>query len=183
MRLSDTLYRQERFLLASASLATVLPLLAAATASAQPSQGAAITQPEQIDRAVASFTGAAIGEVGGARVPADRRLRLAACPLPLDVEWHGRGRSTVKVSCTGPESWNIFVSTRPAPQQADTAPVVNRGDPITVVVRGRGFSVQQSGEAMDNGSAGDWIAVRTSRDATPIRARIERPGLAVIPAG
>jgi flagella basal body P-ring formation protein FlgA len=52
-----------------------------------------------------------------------------------------------------------------------------------VVVRGRGFSVQQTGEALENGRIGDWIGVRTQRGAEPIRARIERPGMALIPAG
>ena len=51
------------------------------------------------------------------------------------------------------------------------------------MVRGRGFSVQQPGEAMEGGAVGDWIFVRTARKAEPLRARIERPGLAVIPAG
>jgi flagella basal body P-ring formation protein FlgA len=59
------------------------------------------------------------------------------------------------------------------------------------LVRGRGFTVQQSGEAVEGGSIGDWIAVRTdprpgsrgSARGEAIRARIERPGLAVIPAG
>lgn len=182
MLLTDTTKRNEKFLINVAVLLASLPLLAV-NALAQTSAGSATTDPAEIDRAVSAFTGAAIGEVGGARVPADRRLRLAACAAPLDVAWHGRGRATLKVSCAGPENWRIFVATRPAPVPEQAAPMVNRGDPITVVVRGRGFSVQQTGEAMDTGSVGEWIAVRTSRDATPIRARIERPGLAVIPSG
>jgi len=36
---------------------------------------------------------------------------------------------------------------------------------------------------LDSGGEGDWIAIRTSRETAPVRARIERPGLAVIPAG
>ncbi|WP_108790061.1 flagella basal body P-ring formation protein FlgA [Erythrobacter sp. Alg231-14] len=174
--------RLETRLLAIAAIIACLPLFAAAaSAQSTPSQG--FTDPAEIDRAVTQFTGVTIGEVGGARVPADRRLRLAACMAPLDVAWHGRNRSTVQVACAGPESWRIFIATRPAPQSAQIAPIVSRGDPITVVVRGRGFTVQQSGEALDNGTIGDWIGVRIDRDATPIRARIERPGLAIIPAG
>ncbi len=178
----DQKLRFETRLLAIAALMVCLPLFAAA-ASAQQAATQAVTDPVDIDRAVAQFTGSAIGEVGGARVPADRRLRLAACAAPLDVAWYGRNRSTLQVSCAGPENWRIFIATRPAPQSATDAPIVSRGDPVTVQVRGRGFSVQQTGEAMDNGAMGDWIGVRTSRDATPIRARIERPGFAVIPAG
>lgn len=169
-------------LLATAVVIACLPLFAA-LASAQGSATSSYTAPAEIDRAVREFTGVEIGEVGGARLPADRRLKLAACAGPLDVNWHGRAQTIVKVECSGPESWRIFIATRspqPAPAKAD---IIARGDPITVMVRGRGFTVQQSGEAMENGSVGDWIAVRTERRAEAIRARIERPGLAIIPVG
>jgi len=178
----QTSQRLETRLLSLATLIVCLPLFAAAAAAqTMPAQG--FTQPAAIDRAVTEFTGVPIGEVGGARVPADRRLRLSACAAPLEVSWHGRNRSTVRVACAGPESWRIFIATRPTPQAEQTAPIVSRGDPITVLVRGRGFTVQHTGEAIDNGAIGDWIAIRTSRDNTPVRARIERPGLAIIPAG
>jgi flagella basal body P-ring formation protein FlgA len=183
--------RLELRLLATVLMIASLPLFAA-LASAQ-ENAPRLTLPADIDRAVAEFTGAQIGEVGGARLPADRRLRLAACAEPLDVGWHGRTQGTVAVECKGPQSWRIFIATRPAQSAsgAATGPAVMRGDPITVMVRGRGFTIQQSGEAMESGTVGEWIAVRT--DARPgarsgtrgeaIRARIERPGLAVIPAG
>lgn len=175
--------RLESRVLITAIALMCLPLFAAtATAQQIGSEQAQFTDPAQIDRAVIAFTGAPIGETGGARVPADRRLRLAACAAPLAVSWHGQNRSTVQVACAGPESWRIFIATRPASQSAAAAPIVSRGDPITVIVRGRGFSVQQTGTAMDAGGIGDWIAIRTSRDNDPIRARVERPGLAIIPA-
>jgi flagella basal body P-ring formation protein FlgA len=159
--------------------------LTTAPASAQSALPSGITDPGEIDRVVAQFTGAAIGATGGARQPADRRLRLAPCSQPLFASWHGQAQTTVSVECPDPGGWRIFVATlspqTPASQeQAERA--VKRGDPITVVVRGRGFSVQQAGEALDNGAIGDWIGVRTSRRGEPVRARIERPGLAIIPA-
>ncbi|MBU7579866.1 MAG: flagella basal body P-ring formation protein FlgA [Porphyrobacter sp.] len=147
------------------------------------------TDPAEIDRAVAAFTGAAIGTPGGARGPSDARLRLAGCGGPLAVGWHTAARTAVQVECAGPTPWRIFVAIAPA-QEAGTylraaapPPAVKRGDAITLVVRGRGFSVQQPGEALTGGAVGDWIEVRTSRKAEALRARIERPGLAVIPAG
>ena len=101
-------------------------------------------------------------------------------------QWHSPARTAVQVECPGPTSWRIFVAIAPA-QGTGTAtqraaPAVKRGDAITVVVRGRGFSVQQQGEAMENGAVGDWIFVRTNRKADGLRAQIERPGLAVVPA-
>ena len=92
----------------------------------------------------------------------------------------------MQVECPGPSAWRIFVAISPAPgtaaAAASAAPAVKRGDAITVMVRGRGFSVQQPGEAMQAGAVGDWIEVRTARKGEALRARIERPGLAVIPA-
>lgn len=174
--------------------ALTIPPVAAQGRSEAP---AGVTDPAEIDRAVQAFTGAAIGEAGGALAPADQRLRLAACAQALTTSWHGTARAAVRVECQstpGPSGpWRIFVATRPASdsppgnspraRSAPASPAVKRGDPVTVVVRGRGFSVQQAGEATESGQPGDWIAVRTSRKAEPVRARIERPGLVVIPVG
>jgi flagella basal body P-ring formation protein FlgA len=150
-----------------------------------PAEARGLTDPAMIDRAVAEFTGAAIGAPGGARVATDPRLQLAACAGSLSVSWHTAARNAVQVECPGPTSWRIFVAIAPSTGNAAAgkpAPAVKRGDAITVMVRGRGFSVQQPGEAMEAGAVGDWIEVRTSRKGEPLRARIERPGLAVIPA-
>lgn len=140
------------------------------------------TDPRAIDKAVAQFTGAQIGEIGGARLPADHRLQLAPCDTPLETSWHGTNRSTVRVACNGQAKWRIFIATRPLPKTAPAENIVKRGDPITVMIKGRGFSVQQTGEALEAGTLGDWISVRTARQADPVRARIERPGVATIPA-
>jgi flagellar basal body P-ring formation protein FlgA len=143
-----------------------------------------LAEPAAIDRAVAEFTGAPIGTPGGARMAADRRLQLAACAAPLAVSWHSPAKTAVRVECPGSGGWRIFVAVTPLAAAAPAAlpPAIKRGDALSIMVRGRGFSVQQSGEAMENGAVGDWIFVRTARKAEPLRARIERPGLAIIPA-
>jgi flagella basal body P-ring formation protein FlgA len=165
----------------------VLPMLLPLCDPAAEAQARGGTDPAAIDRAVAQFTGAAIGAPGGARVASDPRLQLAACGGPLAVSWHTPARTAVAVECPGPTAWRIFVAIAPAQgpgaARAAAAPAVKRGDALTIMVRGRGFSVQQPGEAMEAGAVGEWIFVRTARKAEPIRARIERPGLAVIPAG
>lgn len=165
----------------------VLPMLLPLCDPPADAQSRAATDPAAIDRAVAEFTGAAVGTPGGARMASDPRLRLAPCGGALAVSWHTPARTAVAVECPGPTAWRIFVAIAPAggsgPAAARAVPVVKRGDAITVLVRGRGFSVQQPGEAMEQGGVGDWITVRTSRKAEALRARIERPGLAVIPAG
>lgn len=175
--------RPEGWRLAPLLLPILLPLC---DPSAKAQTASPVTDPAAIDRAVADFTGAAAGSPGGARGPSDPRLRLAGCGGPLAVSWHTAARTAVQVECPGPTAWRIFVAI--APRQggaapAIAAPAVKRGDAITILVRGRGFSVQQPGEALQAGAVGDWIEVRTSRKAEALRARIERPGLAVIPAG
>lgn len=178
--------RLELRLMMTAAAVASLPLFAA-LASAQDAGTGGFIDPAEIDRAVEQFTGSAIGEVGGARLPADRRLKLAACASPLGVKWHGRAQTIVRVDCpqtqTAPDGWRIFMATSSVKPAAEIAKVVARGDPITVLVKGRGFSVQQSAQAMEAGAIGDWIAVRTQDRADAIRVRIERPGLAVIPVG
>jgi len=161
------------------ALSMLLPLCDA------PAQASGLTDPAAIDRAVTDFTGAPIGQPGGARVAADRRLQLATCAAPFAVSWYSPARSAVKVECPGPTRWRIFVAINAAAgasasQRAE--PAIKRGDALTIMVRGRGFSVQQAGEAMDSGAVGDWIFVRTARKSEPLRARIERPGLAIVPA-
>jgi flagella basal body P-ring formation protein FlgA len=181
MESTPTLLHGWRF--APLALPILLPLCDPAA------KAGSFTDPTAIDQAVAAFTGAAPGTPGGARNPADPRLQLAPCGAPLAVSWQGTARSAVAVECPGPTSWRIFVMLMPQQGAYGTgaaraaAPAVKRGEAITLVVRGRGFSVQQPGEAMESGGLGDWITVRTSRKSEPLRARIERPGLAVIPAG
>lgn len=135
-----------------------------------------------IDRAVTTFTGAGIGELGGATLPVDRRLRLAACRSPLSLDWQGSRQDTVLVQCPDAGGWRLFVATSGNARQAPAAaPAISRGEAVTITAAGDGFSVAQSGEALDSGALGSWIRVRTSARATPIRARIERPGLVVVP--
>jgi len=168
-----------------AALALTLSIAAAAAAAGAQTIRAS-TDPAAIDRAVAAFTGAGIGAPGGARMASDPRLQLAPCAAPLAVSWHTAARSAVAVECPGPTPWRVFVAINASEGAAaarPVAPAVKRGDTLTIVVRGRGFSVQQPGEAMEAGMVGDWIEVRTSRKAQALRARIERPGLAVVPAG
>jgi flagellar basal body P-ring formation protein FlgA len=142
--------------------------------------------PAAIDQAVSAFTGAVVGQPGGAARPVDRRLRLAACNAPLALEWQGTRQDTIVVQCPDTGGWRLFVAVSGGLRQslaaAAAAPIaVARGEAVSITVEGEGFSVTQAGEAMDAGAQGSWIRVRTSARATPIRARIERPGLVVVP--
>lgn len=138
-----------------------------------------------IDAQVAQFTGAAAGEEGGAVRPVDRRLRLQDCEAMLDLRWNTASRQTVVVQCPDTDGWRIFVPVRSvsvAAQAEKQVPVVNRGDSVAIAVAGRGFSVSQPGEALESGSAGDWIRVRKAgegrrQSGDTLRALVVRPGL------
>ena len=151
----------------------------AAPAAAQPFADLAA-----IDRAVAAFAGAPLGQPGGAAQAADRRLRLAPCAAPLALSYYGGRLGSVLVQCPDVGGWRLFVAVSGNSRQGAASmvpPAVARGEAITIAVSGAGFSVTQSGEAMEAGAVGAWIRVRTSAKATPIRAQVARPGLVVVP--
>lgn len=163
---------------------TLAALLAAAPAAHAASGD--FTDLGAIDRAVAQFTGAPIGVPGGAARPVDRRLRLEPCASPFALAWHGSRRDTVRVECPDAGGWRIFIPVAgavagPAGRPVRNEAVVARGDMISVAVRGRSFTVMQTGEAMEKGAVGDWIRIKPEGDGEPVRAKVERPGLAVIP--
>ena len=112
-----------------------------------------------IDRQVAAFTGAQIGQPGGANMPVDEKLRLRACSVPLDLAWHGSARQAVVVSCGDAGGWRIFVPTSTlaaAPERV----LVQRRDQVRLEASGGGFSIARQGQALEAGSAGDWIRVQ-----------------------
>ncbi|WP_288418191.1 flagella basal body P-ring formation protein FlgA [uncultured Novosphingobium sp.] len=137
-----------------------------------------------IDREVAGFTGAEIGQSGGAMTPVDRRLRLAPCASPLTLSWRTQNHESVIVQCGDPGSWRLFVPIKRDLQGPGGAPAINRGDGISIAVNGDGFSVAQPGEAMESGAVGSWIRVRpinAKPNAEPMRAQVVRPGLVSLP--
>jgi flagella basal body P-ring formation protein FlgA len=139
---------------------------------------------ETIDREVAGFTGAEIGQSGGAMTPVDRRLRLAPCGSPLALAWRTQNHESVVVQCGDPGSWRLFVPIKRETQALGGEPAINRGDGISIAVNGDGFSVAQPGEAMEAGAVGSWIRVRpinAKPNAEPMRAQVVRPGLVALP--
>lgn len=161
-----------------------LALSAIALAALPPvalAQTVAFADLTEIDRAVERMTGAPIGAPGGARTPVDRRMKLAQCRAPLMVGWHGSGRDTVRVECPDPRSWKIYVSLAGGAPQTQATEMIARGDRVSVTVEGRGFSVAQSGEALEGGSLGDWIRVKPPGKAEAVRAKVAQPGRVTIP--
>jgi flagellar basal body P-ring formation protein FlgA len=171
---------------------TIAVLIALTAATAAP-VAASHADPAALDREVARFTGAAIGAPVGAVRPIDRRLRLTVCAGEIALDWRTARRDTVIVRCTDPGGWRLFVPVMvstpggSAATPAASAPVVSRGDAVSLSVSGRGFAVSRPAEALEAGAVGDWIRVRpvTERRLAeePVRARIVRPGVVSLPVG
>lgn len=173
-------------LFAAPLFATML-LLAGPAAAAGPFQDTVA-----LDRAVAAFTGKAIGEAGGARSVVDARLKLAACPM-LSMAWRGAGHDAVVVTCTGPE-WRIFVPVRatatataaPAAAPVTIAPikpaaVIRRGDPVTIAAGSPGFSITREGIAMADAGPGGRFLVKVDGTRAPVQAVAIEAGRATLP--
>lgn len=161
----------------------VLSLAALATPAA--AFGAGFADLMAIDRQVAAFTGASQGQPGGAILPVDKRLRLAACTSPLLVGWHTQRHESVLVQCPDAGGWRVFVPVMAVQGAAAAAPAVMRGEGVTVAVQGDGFTISQPGEAMEPGPVGAWIRIRMVKAGSPqgeaLRAQIVRPGLVQVP--
>ncbi len=156
--------------------------LAAAALAATTANAATPMDLSIIDRAVADFTGATIGQPGGAKLPVDRRLRLASCNAPLDLQWFGRDQRSVQVACPT-AGWRIYVAVDTgaggghgaSPQYGQT--LVKRGENVSILVRGSGFTLTRQGSAVEDGAQGEWIKVRATGQRTEtLRAMVIRPG-------
>lgn len=146
-----------------------------------------------LDRAVAAFTGHAVGEDGGARAPVDPRLRLASCPT-VALAWRTPAQDAVVVSCTGPD-WRIFVPVRgvapvtAAPTSASAQPrvaakaepVIRRGDPVLIEAGQDGFSITREGVAQADAAPGARVAVRVEGATAPVQAVAVASGRAALP--
>lgn len=166
------------------TLSIVAALGACAMAPAVAAQALGFHDLVAIDDIVARFTGTGIGRPGGANLPVDRRMRLAPCRSELNLSWYGARQDNVLVQCPDAGGWRLFVAVSGNVRQGAASvepPAVARGEAVTIALEGEGFSVSQSGEAMEAGAVGAWIRVRTSAKATAMRARISRPGLVVVP--
>ncbi|RSU46722.1 flagella basal body P-ring formation protein FlgA [Sphingomonas sp. S-NIH.Pt15_0812] len=146
-----------------------------------------------LDRAVAGFTGHALGEEGGARTPIDARLRLRACPMAA-IAWRSDAHDAVTISCTGPD-WRLFVPVRrsvPVVSVAAAAPrvvppvkaepVIRRGDPVVIEAGSEGFAISREGVAMADAAPGARFLVRVEDAKAPVQAMALAAGRATLPS-
>jgi len=115
---------------------------------------------------------AGIGEPGGPAAPIDRRLKLARCPNPVEIDPPALGAVALRCPAIG---WRIrvpLVRAAAVAAAAKAAPVVRRGDPVEIVAQSSGFSVSAQAIAQEDGAAGDRIRVRTDPKSAVIFAEV-----------
>lgn len=164
-------------ILATALLASLLP--------PDHARAGAFADLDMLDRQVAAFTGAGVGQEGGALLPLDRRLRLQPCTSGVALSWRSVARESVVIQCGDIGGWRLFVPVRQAAPAAPAEIAVRRGDAVAIAISGDGFTVSQPGEALQSGPVGAWVAVRPVSAAInggdTIQGQIVRPGLVAVP--
>jgi flagella basal body P-ring formation protein FlgA len=163
-----------------------LPCLLLAAATATPASAQSFENLDMLDSRVSAALGAGIGEPGGAAGPLDRRLRLAACPQPVEIAEPAMGAVTIRCQ---PLGWRIRVPliatgrtiAAAAPAAARPAPVIRRGDQVELVAISSGFTVSTLAVAEQDGAPGDRIRVRTEHRASPIIGQVLDDGRVALP--
>lgn len=155
-----------------------------------PAQAQGFENLEMLDNRVAAALGAHAGEPGGATTPIDRRLRLQACPQPVEIGEPIAGAVAarcvplgwrIRVSIMGTPQTQQTASARPMQAQARPEPVVRRGDQIELVAIASGFTVSTLATAEQDGAPGDRIRVRTERRSAPVIGQVLEDGRVALP--
>lgn len=131
-----------------------------------------------LDRQVASHLGADIGDIGGARAPIDPKLKLKRCAGGVEIT--ETPRNAMLVSC--PQlGWRIFVPIRLGGEgrnggSGSGEPMIQRNQPVTLIIRRSNFSVSYGVVAQKGGGLGEYIPVRANRNSKELMARISGAG-------
>ena len=132
-----------------------------------------------LDRQVAAYLGAGVGDSGGAHAPIDSRLKLKRCPNAAEIS--ETNRNALQVSCRT-LGWRIFVPIRLGNNRnnqvsgSSAEPLVQRNQPVTLVIRRSNFSISYGVIAQESGAMGDYIPVRSDRKAKELMARVSGAG-------
>ncbi|VAV91399.1 hypothetical protein MNBD_ALPHA04-1613 [hydrothermal vent metagenome] len=137
---------------------------------------------ETLDLILQQALGRSIGEAGGPRTNVDRRLKLENCPETPRVDT--RNISNVIIRCTA-LNWRISVplvtATTASRRSFAAEQIIQRGQPVLLVVRQNGFVISRQMIADRKGRLGDVIPVRMTRRSSPILVEITGPGRVTIP--
>lgn len=122
----------------------------------------------QLEQIVVTTLGADVGQPGGPLAPIDRRMRLAACPIGIQVDPPTAGAVTVRCTTAG---WRLRVplmranmvsaggaqqyGDRPMTARAD----IRKGDPVQLIAQGQSYSISVDAMAMEDANIGGRIRV------------------------
>ena len=121
----------------------------------------------ELEQLIVTRLGADIGQPGGPLVPIDRRMRLAACPIGIQVDPPSAGAVTVRCTTAG---WRLRVplmrassqtasgggdGSRPGFASAD----IRKGDPVQLVAQGASYSISVDATALEDANIGNRIRV------------------------
>ena len=154
---------------------------------AAPAFGQSFENLEMLESRVSASLGAGIGEPGGPARPIDRRLRLAPCPTPAEIDAPAMGAVAVRCETRG---WRIRVPLQSGGEVSGAmasapavraAPIIRRGDQIELVAMTASFTVSTLGIAEQDGAPGDRIRVRTERRSAPVIGQVLADGRVALP--
>ncbi|KKC25333.1 hypothetical protein WP12_14645 [Sphingomonas sp. SRS2] len=124
---------------------------------------------DQLEQIVVTTLGADIGQPGGPMAPIDRRMRLAACPIGIQVDPPTLGAVTVRCTTAG---WRLRVplarvdmvsANRAQPNGGRPAPMaradIRKGDPVQLIAQGQSYSISVDAMAMEDANIGGRIRV------------------------
>ena len=166
----------------------VLPLLALLAAFPAAAATPQFQNIDALEARLVNAMGAGIGEPGGPAAPIDRRLKLAACPVTVQIDPPVMG--AIALRCA-PLNWRIRVPISRLGNAQNVAmgsvmgaraeTVVRRGDPVDLIAETNGFSVSVTAIAQEDGSPGSRIRVKAEGQNTPIFAEVIEAGRVKLP--
>jgi flagella basal body P-ring formation protein FlgA len=132
-------------------------------------QAQAVQDLDLLEARLVGALGAEIGQPGGPMTPIDRRMKLAACPAPVQVDPPAMGAVALRCPQIG---WRIRVplmqggsmqamGRSSGPMAAMGPMAIKRGDPVQLVADAGSFMVSTEAVAQEDGSIGSRIRVRT----------------------
>jgi flagella basal body P-ring formation protein FlgA len=147
-------------------MAVVVPMCLAGTA-------AAATSTADFRAQVEAFA--------GRPVMVDPRIEVPDCGGSLALAWRGDDRRSVVASC--PQSaWRLAIPVGGAAPAmaaipARVAPIVRRGEPVTVLAEGPGFTIRLDAVAEGDGRPGGRLLVRNLRSGVRVPVEVGMDGM------
>lgn len=157
----------------------LLPLLFAASAPALSALPPAQDLGE-LEQMVVTTLGADVGQPGGPLAPIDRRMRLAACPIGIQIDPPSANAVTVRCTTAG---WRLRVplarlsvtaasGTANAMTDPAQAADIRKGDPVQLIAQSANFSISVDATAMEDANVGNRIKVSTAAKKGPLFAEV-----------